>query len=504
MTVRPVPHIPESALTFALDSLPRDGAAHDSSRGLRHRALVSIPLTALATDSLVIGVTAVLAITGRNRLPIFDVAGDVSDMLGVVGPLMFLAWVITIAASGGYARSVFGAGPDEYKRVVNASLLTAAVVGVGCYLAKFPLSRGFFLLAFGIGVPLLVLGRFALRRALHKAHRLGVLQHRVLIAGRPSHIDEIAAVLDRERWLGYQVVGAVTPAGHVSATTASGIEVLGDSADLAAVAGAAGADVVFFANGAFRTSDEMRRAAWDLEQHRTQVVVAPSVTDVARERITVRPVGGLPLMHLDAARATKASRWAKRTFDLMGASALIVVLSPLLLLAAVRVWAFDRGPVLFRQVRTGRDGVEFACFKFRSMVTDAEALLARLHAEEGFEGGLFKMKDDPRITKPGRWLRRFSLDELPQLFNVVRGEMSLVGPRPPLPTEVAAYDDDMRRRLRVRPGMTGLWQVSGRSDLSWEEAIRLDIYYVDNWSMLQDLSILARTVGAVASSRGAY
>jgi exopolysaccharide biosynthesis polyprenyl glycosylphosphotransferase len=491
-------------LTLALDSLHRDGAAIDSSRGLRHRALVSIPLTALATDTLAIAVTAVLAIAGRNRLAFFELGSDVSDMLGVVGPLMFFAWIVTIAVSGGYARSVFGAGPDEYKRVVNASLLTAAVVGVGCYLAKFPLSRGFFFLAFAIGVPLLVLGRFGLRRALHKAHRLGVLQHRVVIAGRPSHIDEIAAVLQRESWLGYRVVGAVTPAGHVSTTTASGIPVIGDSADLASVAGGAGADIVFFANGAFRTSDEMRRAAWDLEQHRTQVVVAPSVTDVARERITVRPVGGLPLMHLDTARSAKASRWAKRTFDLAGASTLVLVLSPILLLAALRVWAFDRGPILFRQTRTGRDGVEFACLKFRSMVTNAEELLATLHAEAGFDGGLFKMKEDPRITKPGKWLRRFSIDELPQLFNVIRGEMSLVGPRPPLPAEVATYDDDMRRRLRVLPGMTGLWQVSGRSDLSWEEAIRLDIYYVDNWSMMQDLSILARTVGAVASSRGAY
>ncbi len=172
--------------------------------------------------------------------------------------------------------------------------------------------------------------------------------------------------------------------------------------------------------------------------------------------------------------------------------------------AAFRVWRFDRGPVLFRQTRVGRDGDSFRCWKFRTMVTNAEELLADLHKQQGYDGGLFKMENDPRITPPGRWLRRLSIDELPQLVNVLLGDMSLVGPRPPLRHEVAQYDDDMARRLRVRPGMTGLWQVSGRSELSWSEAIRLDLYYVDNWSMIQDLTILARTWGAVFGSRGAY
>ena len=160
--------------------------------------------------------------------------------------------------------------------------------------------------------------------------------------------------------------------------------------------------------------------------------------------------------------------------------------------------------MLFRQTRIGRNGEQFSCLKFRSMVTNAEELLARLHQEQGYAGGLFKMKDDPRISKPGRWLRRYSIDELPQLFNVLRGDMSLVGPRPPLPHEVERYEAATTRRLNVRPGMTGLWQVSGRSDLSWEEAVRLDLYYVDNWSMMQDLSILSKTATAVLGSRGAY
>ena len=234
--------------------------------------------------------------------------------------------------------------------------------------------------------------------------------------------------------------------------------------------------------------------------------MAPSVTDVSSERIRVRPVGGLPLMHLDPPTWANAARLGKRLFDIVVASLLLLVGWPLLLVSAIAIKTADRGPILFRQRRIGRNGDEFSCLKFRSMVVDAEAQLADLQTEHGYESGdgLFKVKDDPRITRPGRWLRRYSLDELPQLFNVLAGEMSLVGPRPPLPHEVESYGQDVYRRLHVRPGMTGLWQVSGRADLTWDEAIRLDLYYVDNWSMLQDVSILTKTVKAVFSRRGAY
>ena len=249
----------------------------------------------------------------------------------------------------------------------------------------------------------------------------------------------------------------------------------------------------------------MRSLAWELENEAIHVVIAPSVTDVASERITVRPVGGLPLIHMEKPRSAGAVRRAKRSFDVVASLTMLILFAPVFAFAAAKIWLFDRGPVYFKQIRVGRDGELFSCWKFRTMVTNAEELLADLHDEEGYEGGLFKMENDPRITGPGRWLRRFSLDELPQLINVLHGDMSLVGPRPPLQHEVAQYDDAVRRRLRVRPGMTGLWQVSGRSDLSWSEAIRLDLYYVDNWSMVQDLTILFRTFGAVwVNSRGAY
>ncbi len=473
--------------------------------GAPHRALRYLAPTAFFTDFLAVCLAGAAATLGRDRLAIFDPSiVQVSDTLGLAGPLMMGGWLLMLWLVGGYSSEVFGAGTDEYKRVLNASVLAAGLVGVGAYLAKFQLSRGFFLLLFTIGVPTLIVGRFLLRRALYAARTRGALQQRVVIAGTPSHVDEVARVLRRERWLGYNVVGALVPSARITAATRSGVPVIGTPDQLLRAVEVADADVIFVAGGALDSASQLRRIAWELEERDVKVVVAPSVTDISAERVSVRPVGGLPLMHIDKPRAVHASRAGKRTFDIVGSLALLVLFAPLLVVSAVWIKLHDRGPVLFTQERTGRDGSSFRCFKFRSMVVDAEQRLAELHARTGYQDGLFKMEDDPRITRPGHWLRRYSIDELPQLFNVLRGEMSLVGPRPPLPTEVARYARDTVRRLRVRPGMTGLWQVSGRSDLAFEEAVRLDLYYVDNWSMLQDLTILVRTLGAVLGSKGAY
>lgn len=414
-------------------------------------------------------------------------------------------WVLLLTVMGTYPRTVLGAGTEEYRRVLSASLGTAGLIGVGSYLAHYELSRSFFLLLFAIGTPLLLLGRFAMRRGVHAARRRGRMRHRVLIVGSRGHVDEIAGVIRREAWLGYDVVGAVTPAGDKESETDTGLPVVGDVEQVIELISDANIDVVFFAGGAVESANQLRRVVWDLEDSHVQVVVAPSVTDISSERVRIRPTGGLPLMHIEPPRWIKASRWGKRAFDVASSSVLLVLLLPVLAFTALQVKRFDGGPVLFRQTRIGRDGREFSCLKFRTMVVDAEDLLAKLRRAQDRENtGLFKMKDDPRVTSPGRWLRRFSLDELPQLINVLRGDMSLVGPRPPLPSEVATYQRDTLRRLHVRPGLTGLWQVSGRSDLSWDETVRLDLYYVDNWSMMQDLSILARTVNAVLGSRGAY
>jgi exopolysaccharide biosynthesis polyprenyl glycosylphosphotransferase len=468
------------------------------------RMLRYLPASALLIDAALMTVVGLIAIVGRRTLDVFASSARVEDQLVVAGPLMIVGWIVTIALLDGYHREVFGAGTDEYRRVLNASLLAAGITGVACYLAKFDLSRGFFLMAYGLGVPALILGRVLLRRALHTARRRGLLRHRVLIAGSRAHIDEVARVLGREPWLGYEVIGALTPEYDLSEETATGLPVLGNAADATSVAKAAGADALFFAGGAVGSSSQFRQMIWELERDSIQVVIAPSVTDISNERINIRPVGGLPLMHIEPPTWTDASRWGKRLFDFCGSLSLLIVFTPLFLLAAAQIKLHDRGPVFFKQTRIGKDGYEFGCYKFRTMVQNAEALVADLLEQQGQSALLFKMKDDPRVTPPGRWMRRLSVDELPQLINVLLGHMSLIGPRPQVAREVALYDDSMSRRLHVRPGMTGLWQVSGRNDLTPEEAIRLDLYYVDNWSMLQDLSILSRTLGAVVTSRGAY
>jgi exopolysaccharide biosynthesis polyprenyl glycosylphosphotransferase len=360
------------------------------------------------------------------------------------------------------------------------------------------------LFAFVLGIPLLLVGRWVGRQMLRRARVAGRLQQGVVIAGTAPQIDEIAGVLRRENWLGYRIIGATTPPAYEPEETPAGIPVLGHTDDVTSLAIETEADVIFFAGGATGTGARMREAVWDLEQHNVQVVVAPSVTDISNQRIKVRPVGGLPLMHVDPPTWSQASRLGKRTFDVLGSLTLLVVLSPVFLVAAAVIRLHDRGPVLFKQHRVGRRGGSFECLKFRTMRPDADQHVEDLQREHGQQALLFKLKDDPRVTRPGRTLRRFSVDELPQLVNVLLGDMSLVGPRPQVPAEVELYDSAMRRRLHVRPGVTGLWQVSGRSDLSAEEAVRLDLFYVDNWSMLQDLIILTRTVAAVFSSRGAY
>ncbi|WP_160004292.1 sugar transferase [Nocardioides sp. AX2bis] len=469
------------------------------------RTLALLPLALLLLDAALIGAAGVVAVLGRETIDLLGATnGAVRESVGMVGPAMLVGWVAAIAVLGGYRQEVYGAGTDEFKRVLNGGLVACGLTAVGCYVAQYPLSRGFFVLAYAIGIPLLLLGRFLVRRVLHAARRRGALTRRVLIAGTRSHVDDIARVLGRERWLGYEVVGALTPEWDVAEETGTGLPILGRTTDAPGTALAVGADTIFFAGGSAGSASVMRNMFWTLEQQQIGVVVAPSVTDISSDRVDIRPVGGLPLIHVDPPTWSDASRWGKRLFDIVGSLGLIVTFSPLLMFVALRIRLHDGGPLLFSHPRIGRHGVEFPCLKFRTMVPDAADRIEAMKSASGASALLFKVKDDPRITRPGRWLRRFSIDEVPQLFNVLRGDMSLVGPRPQVAQEVALYDHAMSRRLHVRPGMTGLWQVSGRSDLTLEEAIRLDLYYVDNWSMLQDVSILARTASAVLGSRGAY
>jgi exopolysaccharide biosynthesis polyprenyl glycosylphosphotransferase len=304
--------------------------------------------------------------------------------------------------------------------------------------------------------------------------------------------------------VGYEVVGACIPAGIAVERERFAVPILGRVKDTRSVCDEAGADTVIVARGGYGSAKKLRRIAWELEGSDIDLVVVPSLTDVAGPRLQLRPVAGLPLLHVEQPRAREAAGIAKRLFDVVGASLALVLFAPIMLVVAALIRIQDKGPVFFRQPRIGRDGTSFECFKFRSMFENADRMEQEMRESVGHNGALWKMERDPRITRIGAFIRRYSIDELPQLLNVIRGEMSLVGPRPQQAWEVDTYTDWDRKRLRVRPGMTGLWQVSGRSQLSFDEAIRLDLYYVDNWSMTADLVIIAKTVGAVVGRTGAY
>lgn len=467
------------------------------------RSAGTLPLTIFAMDALILAGVSVLALALRSHLDFFRPAASVPEQIAIAGPAIVIGWLLLLVAFGAYRRQLLGAGADEFRLVSNASLATAGAVGIVCYLSNFQLARGYFMLVVILGVPALLIGRLGARRMLQRARTRGVAIKRTLIAGSPAHIDELARVLSRESWLGYSVAGCVTPTGEPPETSI-GVPVLGQVSDIRRVIREQDAEVLILAAGAFESARDLRTAAWALEEDERDlhIIVSPGLTEVSRDRVDVRPVAGLPLVHLEHNRWQAAVRRGKRTFDIVGSLMVMAMISPLMIGVAAWIWLNDKGPVFFSQTRVGRDGQEFRCFKFRSMVVDAEARLAAL--QQRSDHVLFKLADDPRVTRPGRFIRRFSIDEFPQLLNVLKGDMSLVGPRPPLAKEVAAYPPHLIRRLNVRPGMTGLWQVSGRSDLSWEETMRLDLYYVDNWSMLQDVSILLKTLRAVLASRGAY
>ncbi|GIF10932.1 exopolysaccharide biosynthesis polyprenyl glycosylphosphotransferase [Actinoplanes teichomyceticus] len=420
-------------------------------------------------------------------------------MLSALLPVVLLA---VLAVARAYERRYLFVGADEYQRVIRGGVGLIAGVALTSYALDLDLARSYVLAALPSAVVAVLVLRYALRKRLHLARARGEALRRVIVVGHELSVIGITRQLRRERYHGLEVVGACLPPNADGAEV--GLPVYGTFDDVAAAVEQADADTVVVLSCPELDGEAVRRLAWRLERDEVDLVVASALVDVAGARTTIRPFDGLPMLHVEHPRLYGGSRLVKELVDRVGALVLLILFAPVLLGVALCVRVTSRGPVLFRQVRVGRDGQMFRIFKFRSMYVDAEARLSELRHLNEHDGVLFKIRDDPRVTPVGRWLRRFSLDELPQLLNVVAGQMSLVGPRPPLPTEVAAYADDVRRRLAVKPGMTGLWQVSGRSDLSWEEAVRLDLRYVENWSLSLDLVILLRTMTAVVRSSGAY
>ena len=414
-------------------------------------------------------------------------------------------WVCAIALAGGYDARVLGLGSEEFQRIFRAFVGLTATVGFVSFALKADVARGYIVLALPLAMLLSFFGHYGFRKAIHRGRSRGRNTYRVIAVGGEESVADLTAQLRQERYCGMQVVGACLSTGDGARLVGLGVPLLGGLEDVADAVRSSGADTVAVAAGASVGPARLRRLAWQLEGTETDLVVAPGLMEVAGPRLHIRPMTGLPLLHVEEPEFAGARRVAKGAVDRLLAVFGFLVFSPLLFGCWLAVRLSSPGPAVFKQVRTGRDGREFTLLKFRSMYVDAEARKAELEGRnERAEGLLFKIRNDPRITPVGRWLRKFSLDELPQLVNVMQGKMSLVGPRPPLPEEVALYQDDVRRRLLVKPGLTGLWQISGRSDLDWDESVRLDLRYVENWSFTLDLMILWKTMSTVVRGRGAY
>jgi exopolysaccharide biosynthesis polyprenyl glycosylphosphotransferase len=420
-----------------------------------------------------------------------------------------IVWWFMLGAWNSRQSRILGSGADEYKRVAAASLWLFGIVAIVSYVLRFDTARGYVGLALPVGLLGLLLGRWLIRQHLNIKRRQGRNMSRLLLLGGPGAVSHLAASLDRAKNAGYMPVAAYMPgfegAGDIEPD--SGLRVLGTSPETESIVSAieaCGADAVAVSAGVQLHPQTLRHLGWELASRNVGLIMAPALTDVAGPRIHTQQVAGLPLIHVTTPTLEGGQRVAKRLFDIVVSALLIVLAAPAMALVAVLIKLDSPGPILFRQERVGIEGKHFRMLKFRSMVVDAEAKLQELADQNEGSGPLFKMKNDPRITRIGGALRRFSIDELPQLFNVFSGSMSLVGPRPPLPREVEAYESDVRRRLLVKPGVTGLWQVSGRSNLSWQDSVRLDLYYVENWSLAGDLVIILRTVRAVFHSTGAY
>ncbi len=456
----------------------------------------------------------------RRRAVVLDATSAVVASLGTVAvrfhsevvpgyvalsALLPVAWVGVLSLQRTYEQRFLGSGTEEYRRVADSAVVLFTLLAVMSFVWQANLSRGYALAVVPVTLALTLVGRRSLRGWLFRVRGRGHGKQRVLVVGRADAATSVVEKLVHEPEHGLVPVAACVPSvAGVSVSHLRDVPVVGDPGRILDVVDKLGVHVVAVVSHPDLSGHALRRLAWALEERDVELVVSPGIIEVAGPRLSIRPIAGLSLLHLERPTITGTRRVLKGLTDRLLGLAFLVFLSPVLLVVALAVKLSSPGPVLYRQTRIGAGGKPFTMYKFRSMVVDADRLLPELaHLDDG-NGVLFKVRNDPRVTPVGALMRRYSLDELPQLLNVLKGEMSLVGPRPPLPDEVARYDDDAARRLRVRPGLTGLWQVSGRSDLSWEESLLLDLRYVDNWSMTLDAVILWRTGRAVLRGSGAY
>lgn len=463
--------------------------------------------TLLWSDSAIVTVAIVISLLTRFGLSQGEIEiADVFQRYSLVGGLIGVAWLGMLAAFRTRTVRTLGVGFTEYKGIVSSSLFTFGILAIVFLVFQVDMARGFFMVALPAGLLALLLDRWLWRRWLNHMRATGHYLARAIVVGDPSDVDYVVRQIDKKSGAAYKVIGLAVPEGggiHVSFAQ-DPVPVIANLGNVAQAVRSTNADTVIVAGEPHDRENFIRDLGWELEGLGAELVVASSLTNVAGPRIHFRPVEGLPLMHVELPNYDGGKHLLKRALDVSLASIALLALIPVFIIVAVAIRRDSAGPVLFRQERVGRNGATFRMFKFRSMVCTAEADLLDLLDQNEASGLLFKMKNDPRITRVGQVLRRFSIDELPQFWNVLVGDMSLVGPRPPLQAEVQGYERHVHRRLYIKPGLTGMWQVNGRSDLSWEESVRLDLYYVENWSITGDLIILWRTFRVLVAPVGAY
>lgn len=413
-------------------------------------------------------------------------------------------WMLLLSSFVSRDPSVIGSGGTEYWRVIQATGLTFGVLAIAAVIFQWNGIRFHLLVALPLGMFSVMGVRWLWRQWLHRRRASGFYTARALVVGHLDDVDYVVRTLGRGE-LGYQVVGAALDDDDRAVMRVnSAIYPVLQGMSVAEAAGTLNADTIIVASQPSGDPDYIKRLSWELERTAAELVLSSRIADVAGPRMSLRPVEGLPLLHVKIPTFQGGAHLAKRALDIFMSLGALIAFAPVGALIALAIKLDSPGPVFFPQARVGRDGREFRMFKFRSMTVDAEQQRDALLAANEGAGPLFKLHDDPRVTRVGRILRKYSLDEVPQFLNVLTGDMSVVGPRPPLPSEVAAYDDNVCRRLYIKPGITGPWQVGGRSDLTWDESVRLDLRYVENWSVVSDLVIMWRTVKVMVRPEGAY
>ena len=410
-----------------------------------------------------------------------------------IATVILSSWIFVLWFNGSRDTNILGFGADEYKRLINAALFSFTFIAFISYIFKLEISRGFVLSIYPSGLISLFIFRRILRKRLLKSRNEGRYVSRVLLL-HSGEADPVEKRLLLAKHAGLNIV-------HKLQTKQS--EEFNHK-QIVTVALTNNCDQILVGQSAIISASELRNLGWALEETSIDLVVAPAVTEIAGPRLKVSNVEGLPLLHLDQPVFSGSAKAAKRLLDLFLSAVGLILISPFLIVIALIIKSHDRGTVLYSQKRVGQNNKEFNVYKFRTMYEGSHEKRDEVMAQTNKDLRLAKSPNDPRITKPGTFLRRWSIDEIPQIINVFKGEMSLVGPRPPLAVEVNMYEKSERRRLLVKPGLTGLWQVSGRSELDWEDAVRLDLYYVESWSLTLDILILIRTAAAVWRGEGAY